>query len=116
MVVISKLVAAGVTQHVRMDGELDTGNFTGTFNELSHRVVCYWNATLWHEQIRRIPAYPRGSLGAVVAGRVAQGLSVGAWRLCRPSTGERAACPGQAPLGPSATPPIPTPAVRGETR
>ena len=37
--VVGELVTAGVTQHVWVDRELDTGNFAGAFHELSHSVV-----------------------------------------------------------------------------
>ena len=43
---IRELEAAGVAQHVRMHGEFDPGDFTSTFNELPHRVVSDWPATL----------------------------------------------------------------------
>ena len=38
LAVVGQLVAGGVAQHVRMDGELDAGFASGSTDDLAHRI------------------------------------------------------------------------------
>jgi hypothetical protein len=111
MAVVGELVAAGVTQHMWVNGKVDACILTGAFDELSRGVVCDWLATFRHEQVRRSRTLDAGDAERV--------LRASQWVRGRCAAFEpdgRAVGLGQVPLGSSAAPLPLTREVHGDRR